>query len=308
MKLNVVSGLLLAALGFGVAALAVPAPALAQDTAAQSAVAAPSEASKGKPPAKAAAVETEEEGVATGIGSHFVTTNTPLVNDQGVFEAVINHRFDTPVREAGGQRAFGLDSGASIGLGMEYTFVKNLSVQVYRQSVDADYEFALKGTLVRPTAALPLALGLRGGIDWETADYIAEKYSAGFGQLLVSVTLGDRVTLGAAPTYVSRTPTGGHAWNVPVTVQIKLTNSIAAIGEYIFARRSRNGDPADTKGQWSFALEKNVYHHKFALVIGNTTATAVNELMAGDFAGSSVTESNIRLGFNIVRQFDIATK
>jgi hypothetical protein len=122
------------------------------------------------------------------------------------------------------------------------------------------------------------------------------------------VTLGDRVTLAAAPAYVSRTPTGKHAWNVPVTAQIKLTSSIAAIGEYVFARKSRTSDPTDTVGQWAFALEKSVYHHRFALVIGNMSATNVDEIMAGDFVGGSTTNSNIRLGFNIVRQFDIATK
>ncbi|MEO6325188.1 MAG: DUF5777 family beta-barrel protein [Thermoanaerobaculia bacterium] len=257
---------------------------------------------------KGTAPESEEEGVATGVGTHFVSTNTPLVNDQGVFEAIITHRFVTPVREAGGQRAFGLDTGASIGLGMDYTFVKNLAVQVYRQSVDADYEFALKGTILRPTAVFPVAVGARFGIDWQTADYIPQKYATPFGQLLLSVTLGDRVTLSAAPSWASRTPTGHHAWNVPVAAQIKVTNSISAIAEYIFARASRNGDPAETVGQWSFAIEKAVYHHRFALVIGNTSATNVDEMIGGDFVGGSITESNIRLGFNIVRQFDIATK
>ena len=296
-----------------VAALAVSAPLSAQDSAPPTR---PTETSpspqagknKGDVRAEQAAPESEEEGVATSLGTHFVTTNTPLVNDKGVFEAVFTHRFVTPVREAGGQRAFGLDSGASIGLGMDYAFVKNLAVQLSRQSVDADYEFALKGTLLRPTSSLPVALGLRGGLDWQTADYILEKYAAGFGQFLVSVTLGDRVTLAAAPTYVSRTPTGGHAWNVPVMAQIKVTSSIAAIGEYIFARRSRTTDESNTVGQWSFALEKSVYHHRFALVIGNTSATNVDEMTAGDFAGGPQLESNIRLGFNIVRQFDIATK
>lgn len=265
-----------------------------------------------KNPKKADVEAEDEEGVVTGVGSHFNQTSTPLVNEKGLFEAMFTHRFVEPVREAGGSRAFGLDSGASIGLGMDYSFVKNVALQIFRQSTDADYEFALKATVLRPKKKFPLAIGLRGGLDWETADYVSEKHTAGFAQLLVSVTLGDRVTLAASPTYVSRTPgLNQRVFNVPLNVQIRITNSIAAIGEYVFARKGRFpkiegvSDPVD---QWSFAIEKGLYHHKFALWIGNTPATAVNEYIAGDFAGDRVSDSNIRIGFNLSRQFEIATK
>jgi len=65
-------------------------------------------------------------------------------------------------RQAGGGGLWGLGGGSAVWLGMDYVFLKNLAVQVGWQNIDYDYEFALKWTLLRPTASLPVAVGLRG--------------------------------------------------------------------------------------------------------------------------------------------------
>src|SRR5712692_3383075 len=72
------------------------------------------------------------EGVATGIGNRFIQLNTPLTNDKNVFEAVITHRFNQAVKDGGAGSFFGIDSGAAIGLGIEYTPLTNVAVQIYR--------------------------------------------------------------------------------------------------------------------------------------------------------------------------------
>lgn len=261
-----------------------------------------------KAPAKAAAPEEEEEYVVTGLGNRFVQSYTPLVNKKGLFEAAVTHRFYQPAREAGGGGALGLDGGNSFGLFLEYAFLKNVAVQIARSDANADYEFAAKVTLLRPSKSLPLAIGLRGGLDWQTANYLGPNKKSGFfGQALVSITIADVITLAAAPTIVEKTPGGGGSdgnssvFNVPIIAQIKITSSIAAIGEYVPAKTSR---VPGTVGQWSFAIEKSVYHHKFALRFGNSGAVTTDQIMAGDWQGG-VTESNIRLGFNLTRQFDI---
>jgi len=148
----------------------------------------------------AGAAAQEAPGVATTVGNHFVQTATPLTNEKGTFEAYITHRFNQDVKDAGGGALWGLDSGAATGIGIEYVPVKDLAVQVYRVSTYADYEFALKTTLLRPRASLPLAVGLRGGLDWRTASY-APKETSAFGQALVSYTIANRVTLAAAPSW-----------------------------------------------------------------------------------------------------------
>lgn len=272
-------------------------------------------------------------GVATDLGNRFINVNTPLTNDPGVFEAVITHRFVNPVKDAAGSGLWGLDGTAEIGLGVEYVPVKNVAVQVYRGRTYADYEFAAKIALLRPKKSFPFALAARGGVNWlssgrDLANAGLQKQSSGFGQILVSGTFFDRVTLAAAPTYVQRTPVQRRVTNVPVMAQVKVTKSIALIGEFI-----PNLDP-DLKGfdsgagafdltpvyQWSVMLQKSVYHHRFGLYIGNTIGSTIDQVTGGDFGArrepeggnivshGGATDKNIRFGFNVIRSFDIPPK
>ncbi len=236
-----------------------------------------------------------------GFGDRFLQTASPLVNEKGLLEAYFQHRFNQPVNQAGGNNLFGLDSGANIGLGLNYAFLKNASFEAYRGSTSGDYEFALKVTALNPTKKLPFAVGVRGGVNWLTKTSLDKKFG-GFGQLLVSVTLGERITLAAAPTYVSNTPLFTKVFNVPLILQLNAGKGYFATAEYL----PRNRDLRDSVGQWSFAIEKSVWRHRFAVWIGNSGATTVDQLMAGDFGGG-VRDHNIRLGFNIVRQFEVAT-
>src|SRR5512140_672434 len=274
------------------------------------------------------------KGVATDVGNRFINTNTPLTNDQGVFEIVITHRFDQPVKDAAGSNLWGLDGSAEIGLGVEYVPIRDVAVQVYRARSHADYEFAAKITLIKPTKDLPIGIGARGGVNWLSGSDLAgsglQKQSSGFGQLLVSATLLDRVTIATAPTYVQRTPVQAKVWSVPVMAQIKITKSVALIGEFIPKSK------ADLKGfdvgtgtfvdvspvyQWSVMLEKSVFHHRFGLYAGNTVASTVDQMAGGDFGAGftrdqggnrvlvgGVTDRNLHFGFNVTRSFDFPAK
>lgn len=237
-----------------------------------------------------------------GYGDRFLQTASPLVNDQGIFQVLFTHRFNQPVNEAGGNNLFGLDSGANIGIGLSWAPVDRLAVEAYRASSGGDYEFALKYTFLKPTPALPVAVGVRGGMNWLTK-YELEDKTGVFGQALVAVTLAEKVTLAAAPTYVSNTPLFTDVWNVPIMVQLKLGKGYLATGEYVF----RNADLPDSVGQWSFALEKSLWRHRFAIWIGNSAASTVDQIMAADYGGG-VTDSNIRLGFSLIRQFELGRK
>jgi len=98
--------------------------------------------------------------------------------------------------------------------------------------------------------------------------------SSGFGQLLVNATIADRVTVGVAPSYVQRTTYATNIWNFPVQMQVRITDSFWALGS-----SSEEGLPAEEVYQWSFGLEKALYHHRFQLWIGNALPTAVNQLI-----------------------------
>ena len=237
-----------------------------------------------------------------GWGDRWLQTASPLVYEKGILQAIFTHRFNQPVNRAGGNDLFGLDSGANIGLGVGYVPVDRLYVEAYRASSGGDYEFAAKYAFLEPTKERPFGIAVRGGLDWLTKYQIEQKVG-GFGQVLLAATLWDRVTIAAAPTFVSNTPLFTNVFNVPIAVQIRMGKGFFATGEYI----PRNKDLEGSVGQWSFAVEKAVYHHRFSVWIGNSAATTVDQMMAGDYAGG-VKESNIRLGFNIIRQFDIAVR
>ncbi|MGA7992535.1 MAG: DUF5777 family beta-barrel protein [Thermoanaerobaculia bacterium] len=249
-------------------------------------------------PAAPAAAQ-EAPGVATTVGNHFVQTATPLTHEKGTFEAYITHRFNQNAKDAGGGSLFGLDSGAATGIGVEYVPVRSLAVQVYRVNNYADYEFALKATLLRPKAALPLAVGLRGGLDWRTAAYAPREKSL-FGQALVSYTIADRVTLAAAPSFVENTQFQKNVWNVPLIVQVKVTKTIALMGEYV----PKKSYAPDSTGQWSATIEKQVFNHRFALWMGNSQATTVDQIIGGDYNGG-VTDKNMKIGFSLSRAWDL---
>ncbi len=241
----------------------------------------------------------EAPGVATTVGNHFVQTATPLTNEKGTFEAYITHRFNADAKDAGGGGLWGLDSGASTMIGVEYVPVKDLAVQVYRVNNYEDYEFALKTTLLRPKASLPLAVGLRGGLDWRTASY-APKETSAFGQALVSYTIADRVTLAAAPSWAQNTGFQKDVWNVPVIMQVKVTKTIALMGEYVPKKKYVPG----SVGQWSASIEKQLFNHHFALWMGNSQATTVDQTIGGDYLGG-VTDRNMKIGFSLMRAFGL---
>ena len=251
-------------------------------------------------PAKtqAAAPAEEPEEIGTWIGNRFLQTASPLTNDKGIFEATFNHRFYESVINSGGSRLLGLDNGASITLAVDYAPLKNVSVQVARATLDADYEFSAKVTFLRPTASMPLGLGLRAGVNWLTANYFTRQ-SSGFVQLLASATLANRVTLAAAPSFTQRTPLRSEVLNVPLVAAFRITPSTVATAEFV-PKYGRE----EWKAQWSFGVSKEVFHHKFGLWIGNSGATTVDQMLAGDYNGG-VTDSNIRIGFNIMRQWDL---
>jgi hypothetical protein len=254
-----------------------------------------------KPPAAMAAAPAEDaEEAGAWVGNRFLQTASPLVNDKGIFEAVFNHRFYASIVESGGSRLFGLDNGAAVFLSMDYAVLKNLSVQIGRATLNADYEFSAKATLLRPSASLPVAVGVRGGVNWLTANYF-ERQSSGFLQVLVQGSLAnDHVVLAAAPSYTQRSQTRRQIINVPLIAAFKITHSIYAMGEYV-PKYGRE----EWKAQWSFGLFKDIYHHRFGLWIGNSGATTVDQMLASDYGGG-VTDSNIRIGFNLMRQFDLA--
>ena len=127
----------------------------------------------------------------------------------GVFEAVFTHRFNQAVIDSGGSSLWGLDGSAADRPRHRIRARPNVAVQIYRCPLYADYEFAAEGHALPayegPPCLWPSASA--AGLDWLSASYLTslglQKQSSCFGQVLVSCTLFDRVTIAAAPAYVA---------------------------------------------------------------------------------------------------------
>jgi len=60
-----------------------------------------------------------------------------------------------------------------------------------------------------------------------------------------------------------------------------------------------------TNDQWTVAIEKQIFHHRFAVWMGNTQATTVDQYIGGDYAGG-ITDRNMKIGFNLSRAWDLS--
>src|SRR5262249_40944383 len=120
-----------------------------------------------------------------------------------------------------------------------------------------------------------------------------------FAQLLLSRRIAPGVNLLLSPSWVRDTPRLRNAFNVPIGLTFPLPDEANLIGmENIPATT----DPYDSKDAWHVALSKKVGGHLFEVVLGDSRASTVDQMLGGDFAGGFRTR-DVRLGFNIVRDF-----
>jgi hypothetical protein len=97
---------------------------------------------------------------------------------------------------------------------------------------------------------------------------------------------------------VADTPGLENAFNVPLGLTIPLPRDQYLELEYVPANR----DLDSSRAAWHVALSKAVGGHLFEVVLGNSRATTVDQILGGDSA-AGFEEEDVRLGFNIVRMF-----
>jgi len=236
-------------------------------------------------------------------GSIIITLNSTEVAPAGTLGIIFTHRFSSPVQGSDFHSLFSFDSGADIGIGLQYVPISNLEVAVLRNKSLEDYEFSAKYRL--PTVAEGIVTAaLRGGADYRGQSNLSDHVSW-FGQAIVGVTLFSRVRFSAMPTYVSDTagqitgilvPAEHDVFNVPLAFSAAITPSFNVHGEYV----PRHLNPG---AGWIVSVEKTLLRHRFAFTAGNLRPTTVDQYISYDFQGFS--KENIYLGFNIVRLWKV---
>ncbi len=251
-------------------------------------------------------------------GSLVVNLPSDQTLSRGLLQFLVTHRFRSPVRGSDAHDLYSLDSGADFGFGFAYAPVERGEVSLYRSGIQDDWELAAKYAFVPRGRTFGAALRV-GGDDRRNPVTITpsggqlpagEAVTSFFAQGIVSLhVLDNRVELSAVPAYSSETTAERHAFNVAVHGAVALGRSWNLQGEYQPQRKS----VPDSIGIWTIGIEKTLYHHRFTLVMSNTTVTTVDQYLSGDFAvaqkrlarqfDNGFRNDDWHIGFNLVRQF-----
>ncbi|HEY0510575.1 MAG TPA: DUF5777 family beta-barrel protein [Thermoanaerobaculia bacterium] len=231
------------------------------------------------------------------LGTILINGATPYTLGARKLEVLFTHRFQQPVNDGDSHNLWGLDNGADVGIGLAWGVAPHLDLSLYRASFQEDFELAGKFLVLEQARRIPLTFAVRAGADLLRRPGVAD-HSRPFAQLLLSRQLAPGINLLLSPSWVSDTPRLKNAFNVPIGLTFPLPGKQLIEIEYIPANR----DLKDSRDAWHVALSKALGGHIFEIVLGDSRATTVDQMLGGDSAAGFKTR-DIRLGFNIVRDF-----
>jgi hypothetical protein len=231
------------------------------------------------------------------LGTILINGATPYTLGERRLEVLFTHRFQQAINDGDSHNLWGLDSGADVGIGLGWGLTSRLDLTVYRASFQEDFELAGKLLVLEQAPRLPLTVAVRAGADLLRRPGVADR-SRPFAQLLLARKLAPGINLMVSPSWVGDTPRLKNAFNVPLGLTFPLPGKQLIEIEYI----PKNRDLKDSRDAWHVALSKAVGGHIFEIVLGDSRATTVDQMLGGDSAAGFKTR-DVRLGFNIIRDF-----
>jgi hypothetical protein len=231
------------------------------------------------------------------LGTILINGATPYTIGERRLEVLFTHRFQQAINDGDSHNLWGLDSGADVGIGLGWGLTPHLDLTVYRASFQEDFELAGKFLVVEQAPRLPLTVAVRAGADLLRRPGVLD-HSRPFAQLLLARKLAPGINLLASPSWVGDTPRLKNAFNVPLGLTFPLPGKQLIEIEYI----PKNRDLKESRDAWHVALSKAVGGHIFEIVLGDSRATTVDQMLGGDSAAGFKTR-DVRLGFNIIRDF-----
>jgi hypothetical protein len=212
----------------------------------------------------------------------------------------ITHRFNRPLGDGDfgdlvGD-AFGLDSGA--GIGIEYRFSPMTNAQVVFHRTNAKtIQFAAQYSVIRQGSS-PVSVDAL--LSAEGTNNFKDSYRPTVGAV-ISRTVGDVAGLYAIPMWLNNTnPLPKEVVDDNNTIAVGLGARIRVHGTtYVVVEatpRVNGFDPGTTAA--SFGIEKRVGRHSFQLNFANHFGSTL-----ADIARGAATNDNWYMGFNIYRKF-----
>jgi hypothetical protein len=233
------------------------------------------------------------------LGTRLINVATPFPARARTVEVLFLHRFHLPVNEGSSHDLWGLDSGADVGLGLTWGITSRLDAALLRSSFQEDFELAGKLLVLEQAPRVPLTLSVRAGADRLERAAI-EDPTRPFVQVLLARRFAPGFSLLLSPSWVRDTPRLRDAFNVPVGLAVELPRDHLLEIEVV----PKNRDLDESATAWHAALSKQVGGHVFEIVLGNSRAFTVDQILGGDSAAGFET-GDVRLGFNLIREFGL---
>jgi len=231
------------------------------------------------------------------LGTRLVNGSTPYPVGARKIEVLFTHRFQESVQNGDSHDLWGLDSGSDVGIGIGVGLTRKLDLSLYRASFQEDFEIASKLLIFEQAPRVPVTVAIRAGADLLRRPGVQDP-GRPFFQLLLARQIVPGVNLLLSPSWIRDTPQLRNAFNVPVGLSFPLPRDYLVEVEAV--PRSHSLDASRTA--WHAALSKQVGGHIFEIVLGNSRATTVDQMLGGDSAAGFQTR-DVRLGFNLVRYF-----
>ncbi len=213
----------------------------------------------------------------------------------------VTHRFLRPLGQGTfgnlAEDAFGLDSGAQIGLEYRFGLMRGTQVGFYRTN-DRTIQLFLEHNVMQEREGRPV--GLNAYLSVDGTNNFRDDYTPALGAV-ISRTLAPLATVYVEPLWVHNAninPLQATADNdsflLGLGTRVRVRPTVYGVIEFI--PRVAGYDPG--VNQLSFGLEKRAGGHTFQLNFSNAFGTTIGQVARG---GSS--NDNWYLGFNISRKF-----
>jgi hypothetical protein len=280
-----------------------PAPQATATPPASGAAPAAPQAEAATPPAE----EERDDAVLNRSQPDFTLINLPTGLRMPKWKSAfrVTHRFTRPLGDGDfgdlAGDAFGLDSGAVIGMEFRIGIVDGGQVVVYRTN-DKTIQFSGQYDVKQQSESFPLGIAAYASIDG--TNNFRDSYSPALGVILTR-EFGDHGAIHVEPIWVNNTndrPSEivdhNDTFLLGIGGRIRVRPTVYVVAE--IAPRLAGFDPKKTAG--SFALEKRAGGHAFQLVFSNTFGLTMAQIARGGEPNGDG-GSNWYLGFNISRKF-----
>jgi hypothetical protein len=257
--------------------------------------------------------------LATFKGTRLINLHTVEVVGKRSLDFRISHRFG-PIND-GTYNAFGIDGGAAIRLGLEYSFDGRLEIGVGRTNIDKTGDLFAKYRLVRQTTtnAIPLSVTLFAGMyytmlkDPNKAITGKDRYENRNNrlsyayQVIIGRKFSERFSFQVAPTMVhfnqvEKLLDKNDMYAVCAATRFKFTKRSAITLEYCY--RLTEWSSVDTYyDSFAVGLDIETGGHVFQVQLVNSLGVLENQFIPK--SNTKWSNAGIRLGFNISRVFNL---